>query len=192
MRRVTVVAALVLAVLFPLLASADSKLDNLIVYGEGFIFGVKEPSHWKGDIDNAKGFYANIIFYPASEKPNAASAIICVRVYDKADEDTAKDLSADMKQYQVQYPGVKFKDISVSHPNYRCFPKLFYVPESFYEYVVYLNPGRGIPQILSVSMNKQKTEASAGELSAFQQVVQSLLLFQSPPKKDQEPTRRTE
>ena len=43
--------------------------------------------------------------------------------------------------------------------------------------MVYLNPGKGVPFILSVSMNKQRTRATKAEFESFQEVVRTLRLF---------------
>lgn len=96
---------------------------------------------------------------------------------DKVDDNTQEDLSHDMNGYKDQYGGIQFEDISVTHPSYRTFPKLFTVPGQFYEYVAYVNPGPGKKQMFSVSMNKQKTEATPHELNTFQEIIASLRLL---------------
>ena len=159
-------------------AADTQKLDNLIVYGEGFGFTVKEPSGWIGDTQRAGQFQANVIFYPRGANLESSNTpIIRVLVARKVDEDTATDLAHDMKGYQAQYKDVKFKDIKVAHPTYRPFAKLFYAPGRFFEYVTYLNPGVGKPQLLSVSMNKQQSEATESEFSAYTRVIASLQLL---------------
>lgn len=59
------VTALVLAILaiVPAWSDAEQKLNNLLIYGEGFIFGVKEPEGWTGDTEHASDFSANVFFY---------------------------------------------------------------------------------------------------------------------------------
>jgi len=153
---------------------ARTAHNSLIVYGSDFAFQVKEPKNWKGDIDNASKFGANIIFYQGKLASNSNSAIISIRVNSKVDENTADDLAYDMKQYKAQYKDIKFKDISVLHPSYRVFPKLFYRPELFYEYVTYLNPGEKIKKIISASMHIQKREATSDELMAYKNLIQSI------------------
>ena len=156
---------------------AKPKGDGLLVYGDGFMFAVKEPSGWKSDIQNAARLGANIAFYHAGESPESAVALIRVRVSGKADENTMGDLQADMDGYRQEYAGVAFEDTAVAHPRYRTFAKLFLVKDTFFEYVVYLNPGKGVPFILSVSMNKQRTRATKAEFESFQEVVRTLRLF---------------
>ena len=107
-----------------------------------------------------------------------AAAPIFVKILGKADEDTAGDLAADMKGYRSRYPKVEFADIDVPHPSYRVFPKLFFIPGKFYEYVAYLNPGQGQPLIFSVWMSAEQP-ATAEELSALRFVVKSLVLLRT-------------
>jgi hypothetical protein len=134
----------------------EKKLDSLFVYGQGFVFSVKEPEGWIGDTINAEKLSANIIFYPASQKLDKAQTIIRVLIAKKTDENIAEDLASDMKGYRDQYPNVLFQDISISHPKYQVLPKLFTVQGNFYEYVAYMNPEPAKKLMFSVSMNKQK------------------------------------
>lgn len=158
-------------------AQSEKKMDALLVYGDGFMFSVKEPTGWVGDTKNSSKYSANIIFYPASQSFETAQTIIRVLIADKTDENIQADLASDMKQYKEQYAGVKFKSLAVTHPTYRTFPKLFTVPGSFYEYVTYVNPGPQKKLMFSVSMNKQKSEATSDDLVVYQKIISSLLLL---------------
>jgi hypothetical protein len=135
---------------------------------------VKEPVGWKADTEYASRLSANIAFYPAGETPGHTTALIRIAVNAKTDENTLGDLEADMNGYRRETPGIQFEDLAVLHPSYPTFPKLFFLDGSFYEYVTYLNPGKGVPFILSVSMNKQKVRASSEERAAFAEVVRTL------------------
>ena len=158
--------------------SADKEnLDRLLVYGEGFIFGVKEPKGWKADTTNAPSVYANILFYKPGESIQTAKALIFIRVNKKYDEQVEKDLEWDMNQYRKRNPNVQFKDITVSHAEYKLYPKLFHINNIFYEYVTYINPGIGKPVTLSAAMNVQKNEASKDAFGAYQKIIESLVLL---------------
>jgi hypothetical protein len=158
-------------------APSKAKLDNLLLYGQGFMLGVKEPAGWKSDTTNAARLGGNVVFYPAGDTLERPGALITVRVNGKTDENTEGDLQADMDSYRQEYANVAFEDLVVTHPSYRTFPKLFFIEGRFFEYVVYVNPGKGVPFLLSVSMNKQKTRATKAEVEAFQDVVRTLHLF---------------
>ena len=44
-------------------------MDRLLVYGDGFMFGVKEPEGWLGDTERASAFKMNILIYPREHRP---------------------------------------------------------------------------------------------------------------------------
>jgi hypothetical protein len=82
-----------------------------------------------------------------------------------------------MSEYRTRYAKVQFKNLSVTHPEYKVYPKLFSVPNEFYEYVAYVNPGPKTKLMFSVSMNRQKIEASVSEMEAYQKVIASLQML---------------
>jgi hypothetical protein len=156
---------------------AQQKLDHLLVYGENFMFSVKEPPGWNGDTTNSQKFESNVVLHEAGQPLDSISGLIRVRVNTKVDENTRADLEEDMRAYKAQYPKVQFKDITARNPSYLCLAKVFYIPGEFYEYVAYVNPGSQKPVLFSVSMNTQKSEASAKELEAFKSTIYSLTLL---------------
>jgi hypothetical protein len=170
----TFIAFIYLHSLLLLFSPQDTTLNNLIVYGEHFKFGVEEPKGWIGDTQNAAELSSNIVFYQNIAQLKDADGVIRIRVNEKVDENTKEDLEYDMKSYQKEYPKIKFKKFRVSHEQYQCFPMLFYIQGKFYEYVTYINPGKDTKFTLSVSMNKPKNEASEQELKAYLFVVSSL------------------
>ena len=174
MKTIATIGFAVIVLTTCMFAMATPTRDALIVYGEHFSFTVSQPQGWTGDTTHAERFGANIVFHRSSETADNARALIRVRIDTKVDENTAADLKDDMAGYRKQYPDVEFQKVSVSHPTYPVFSKIFVVSGSFYEYVVYLNPGSKVPYLFSVSMNKQTNRATSDELAAFQQVVASI------------------
>jgi hypothetical protein len=155
-------------------ARPQEKLKALMIYGNGFIFGALEPDGWTGDTENAARFQVNIVFYPKGREWNSPGPSIRVRVNDKTDENTAEDLANDMEGYRKKYPLVQFRDIEVAHPQYRCFPKLFFVENDFYEYVTYINPGGSYWYSFSVALSVPKGPAEPEVLEAYRKVIGSL------------------
>lgn len=166
----------VLSCMVPL-SLAQQKLNQLMVYGDNFMFSVKEPPGWNGDTTNAEKFQANVVLHESGQPIDSTSGLIRIRVNEKVDENTHADLEADMREYKAQYPTVQFKDIPAKNPNYLCLAMVFYVPGKFYEYVAYVNPGPQKPLLFSVSMNTHKVEASTKELEAFESAIHSLTLL---------------
>lgn len=172
---------------FPQLTSAQSsspasktKLDRLIVYGDGFAFGVKEPDNWRADTgETARKYHVNILFAPALASGGSEDVTIRVRVNSKVDENTIDDLNYDMEQYKKEFPKAQFSDLSVTHPEYRTFAKLVYVSDQFYEYVAYINPGPVSKFTFSAAMSKNSKPATPEEMKAFESVLKSLLWLSS-------------
>jgi hypothetical protein len=160
---------------FGLQAQSKPKMDRLIVYGKDFAFGVKEPEGWRGDTGEMAGKYqVNVIFLPSLDESLKHDVTIRVRVNKKVDENTIEDLTYDMQGYQKKYPKAQFKDLDVSHAAYKTFARCVFVPNQFYEYVAYLNPGPGRPLIFSVAMSKRDAPATDAELKAYRSVLESV------------------
>lgn len=157
--------------------SDTSKVDNLMVYGDGFIFSVNEPVGWTGDIDIAKDYYSNIVFYTSKDDIKKGGALIQVYSFNKQDEKTEKDLEYDIKSYKDKYKNLKQQDFLVSHKEYKCFSKLVYVDEEFYQYTVYVNPGPKFKTGVSMAMNISNRPATEQELQAFRQIISSLIML---------------
>jgi hypothetical protein len=149
----------------------------LLISGDGFSFRVQEPPGWTGDTDRARTYGVSVVFFPSLAASKAADVTIRVRVDEKARENLAEDLTADLNGLRRQYPEIQSGELEVKHPAYATFPRLFYKPGSFFEYVAYLNPGPQYPFSVAVAMSKAKSAASPGELAAFASVVKSIIVL---------------
>jgi hypothetical protein len=155
-------------------ATAAEPLDNLVIYGDTFMLSLKEPPGWTADSTGQASERVNLVLYRNTRGDGPARPSIRILVTDKTDEKTEDDLGYDMETYRKKFPGVRFKDIDVKHPEYRTFPKLFYVEGSFYEYVTYLNPGKRFRYLITISMNLQKAGAGSEDLQAYAALVASI------------------
>ena len=175
--KIQIVKLVLIILIFSFLpALAKESSETLTIYGEGFALTVKEPAGWRAETQNIKQFGANVMFYQESFKYENANAIIRVLIVPKTDENTSLDLSYDMDQYRSRYPSIQFQDIKLGHQTYSSHSKLFLIQNGFFEYVTYLNPGKGIPRIISIAMKVQKRVADKEELEAYQIILNSLIL----------------
>jgi hypothetical protein len=129
------------------------------------------------EASNARRYGVSVVFFPQLAASKAADVTIRVRVDEKTREDLAEDLIADLNGLRQQYPEIQSGELSVKHPGYATFPRLFYKPGSFFEYVAYLNPGPQYPFSVAVAMSKAKSAASPGELAAFESVLKSITVL---------------
>ena len=155
-------------------AAEVKKAQPLVVYGDDFMFVIQEPVGWTADMENAAKLSAGVVLVREGETFEKHGVLIAVRVAKKVDENTQEDLSHDMREFRKLYPDVEFRDVQVKHPAYASLAKLFAIPKSRYEYVTYLNPGAGMPFLVSVTMTTGKKEADTKDLKVYREVVGSL------------------
>ena len=164
--------------------AAKQPMDTVLVFGDGFVFSLKEPEGWSCICDERAAQYeVNAALFPAAAQSRAHHVMIRIRVNKKSDEDTAQDLKSDMEQYKHNYPEVEFVAFDVAHPEYKTHAKLFRHPDGFQDYVAFVNSGPETWFTLSVSMTKEKVPATAGELAAFTKVLQSLHMITKDPRR---------
>src|SRR6266403_2030577 len=89
MQRSMVAALVLLALAAP--ARAERQADRVIVHGEGFTFGVKEPPAWRADLGHAPRFGAHILFYQTKHALRGGATLIMVRLSTSAANDPAQD-----------------------------------------------------------------------------------------------------
>ena len=182
-RRLSILGIAMIAALcahaFPAAAQkmAPPEPSALLISGDGFSFMVQEPPGWTGDTDKVRQYGVSVVFFPQLAASKAADVTIRVRVDEKAHEDLGQDLVSDLNGLRQQYPEIQSGELEVRHPGYATFPRLFYKPGSFFEYVAYLNPGPQYPFSLAVAMSKAKSAASPGELEAFERVLKSIIVL---------------
>lgn len=162
-------------------APQKPKMNALMVYGKDFMFGVIEPDGWTGDTsDRATGRQVNIVFFPRDKASKSKNVNVRIRVNSKVDENTIEDLNADIAGYRKKFPKLMLEELPVEHPKWKTYSKLLFVPDSFYEYVAYLNPGPQSRLMFSVALSKTGARASEAELKAFEEILRSISLLSSP------------
>ena len=168
---------LLLGLFVSVIAFSQSKDSSILVFGDGFSFSIKEPKGWTGDIDNAKKYDANIIFYKDKTELKNGGAIVQVLAFTKQDEQTNKDLEADVASYKKEYPKAKLQDFEAKHKNYKTYSKLVFVDKKFYQYIVYINGGTKYKTGFSVAMNISNRPATQEELQSYLSIISSLTIF---------------
>jgi hypothetical protein len=155
---------------------AAVKMKDLVVYGEGFTFSVREPDAWQGDTDKAAAYHANILFYPKDQDPEKAP-LVQVALFSKKDERTAEDLAYDVKTYKGQYADLQEEELKTGHQDYNTYSKLVYVKGKFHQYITYVNAGERYKSGFSVAMNVQGRAATNEELAAYRAIIASLWMM---------------
>ena len=174
MPRPAIAALVLLTLAAP--TSAERQADRVIVRGDGFTFSVKEPPAWRADLGHAPRFGAHVLFYQTRRALKGGASLILVRLNRNTQSDAADDLRHDLDAYRKRFGTVAFRDLEVSHPEYRCFAREFTVESLFHEYLTYVNPGEGRPDRFAAALNTEAA-ASPEELEAYRAIVGSLVLM---------------
>lgn len=160
--------------------STDTEVYSgkaLMVYGDGFMYSVKAPKGWKGDTAVSNEFYANIIFYEIEQDPVLEKVVIQVYTFKKENESLKEDLNGDIMNYREEHKKLEEQDFSISHSGYKCYSKLVFVKDNFYQYLVYVDPGKKYQSGVSISMNTRNRKAKESELKALRKIVASLSMI---------------
>ena len=158
--------------------SGKDTADNIIIYGDSFLFSIHEPLGWLGDVDNAKNYNANIIFYKSKDDFKKGGIHIQILTYKKQDEEVNKDLESDISSINEKNHDLKQKEIDIENNKlYLCYSKLAYVENVFYQYIAYVNPGNKFHNAFSISMSIPKRPGTKEELSAFKEIISTLAVF---------------
>src|SRR2546425_2180239 len=163
MQRSMVAPLVLLALAAP--ARAERQANRVIVHGDGFTFGVKEPPAWRADLGHAPRFGAHVLFYQTKHALRGGATLIMVRLSTSAANDAAQDLQSDMDDYRRRFGGVAFRDLPGSHPEYACGAKEVAVASLFHEDPTYVSPRRGRAERFAAALHTQAA-ASAAELEA--------------------------
>ena len=111
------------------------------------------------------------IFKSKNDYKNGAP-LIQILVFKKQDENTIEDLNFDVNSYFEKYENFKQKDLIIHHSLCDTFCKEVYVKDSFYQYIVYLNPEKEFE--ISATLNTSKTELGNEDLEIFKDLVKSI------------------
>src|SRR5207244_12589608 len=89
MPRPALAVLILLALAAP--ARAERQADRVIVRGDGFAFGVKEPAAWRADLGHASRFGAHVLFYQTKHALRGGATLIMVRLSTTAANDRSEE-----------------------------------------------------------------------------------------------------
>src|SRR5438067_12394823 len=111
MQRSMVAALVLLALAAP--ARSERQADRVIVHGDGFAFGVKEPPAWRADLGHASRFGAHVLFYQTKHALRGGANLIMVRLRTTAANAAAQDLQRDIEATRPRIGGAVFSQPDV-------------------------------------------------------------------------------
>ena len=141
---------------------------------DGFSYNFDKPNNWVLDSLNSAEYLAHSAIYKNKNDYENGGPLIQVFAFKKQDENTIEDLKFDVLSYERKYSNLKQKELNIKHSTYGTFCKEVYVEESFYQYIVYLNPGEEFEFGISVALNINETELDNTDFEIFKNLVESV------------------
>ncbi|CAM1344857.1 hypothetical protein [Tenacibaculum amylolyticum] len=141
---------------------------------EGFSYSFTKPQNWVLDSTNAANYLAHSAIFKSKVDYDNGGLIIQLLAYKKQDENTNEDLDYDVNSYKNRYKNLKEKEFKINHPNYRTYSTELYVEGNFYQYIVYINPGKEYKFGVSAALNINKNELDQKDLETFKEIIKSI------------------
>ena len=157
-------------------AVADTPDQGYAVMSGQYMYVVKPPAGWVGDMKNASEYQCDILIYPQSGKVTQDTPIVTIALWPKEQSvSVATELHNDMARWSKRYPNTSFQDFAVARKGFQSYAKIYFVPGVYTDYVAYLDPGAQLPYYFIVSLQPgHRPKADDFELGALTAIVKSL------------------
>ena len=158
--------------IFPVFADAA----GMIVYGDGFSFGIEEPKGWVADTTSGSDQGANVVLYEKGQTWADAPVVMYVNVAKDEKAGVAGLISNDSKRFRKRCPSIKISPIEIEGKKGKVESKIFDCPTENYEVVSYLDVKDAICIMV---MSGRNGDAVQEKLPAFKEFVKTFFWFTS-------------
>ena len=142
----------------------------------GFSYSFIKPNEWILDSTNAANYLAHVAIYKNKVDYDKGGLIIQILAFEKKDEKTNEDLDYDVNSYKARFSNLKQKEFPISHSVYTTYSKKVYVENSFYQYIIYINPGPKFKFGISAALNTNEKDVDKSDLELFKEIVKSIVV----------------
>lgn len=171
MKRYILAAALVLMAMVP--THAQDK-DALLIFGQGWMFGVMEPKGWLCHTEDAYRHHVNAYFCIGKKSFKKSPAIMHISVYGKGGNSIQQSISFDIENYKKHSKTLDLQEFLIEGSNYELVSKKYIIDDKKADYVCFLDPGKDSPLYLIFVLHGPKEESAKYEKD-FVSLVKSLL-----------------
>lgn len=170
---------LIITTFFSLITvNSQTEKNRITNTYKGFSYSFTKPKNWVLDSINSASYLAHSVLFKSKTDYNKGGLIIQLLAYKKQDENTNEDLDYDVNSYKFKYKNLKEKEFKINHSLYKTFSKEVYVEGSFYQYIIYINPGKIYKYGISVALNINKNEIDAKDLNIFKEIAESIRVLE--------------
>jgi hypothetical protein len=126
----------------------DRNKDALLIYGQGWMFGVIEPKGWRCHTKDAYKYTMNAYFCLGKKNIDNSPAIMHISVYDKGGRTMEENLAIDIKNYKKHHKKVELSEFLISGLTEEFASRILIYDEKTTDYVCFLDPDKNSPLYL--------------------------------------------
>lgn len=158
---------------------AQEKENTLTVYGDGFKYSVDLPDGWQADTAASNELYVNLAIYETGVEEDQVNGRTIIQVYTfkKENSNLKDDLNLDISNLMEEHKDLELNEFMINAGGFKCNSKLAFVKNEFYQYLVYMDPGKKYKSAVSVSMNTGNKKATDSEIKAIRKIVGSVKMI---------------
>jgi hypothetical protein len=146
--------------LFSLAAAiGSSQMDELLIYGNGWMFNVKEPTGWTGHTEDAYRYRVNAYFCLGKKSFNKSSVVMHITINSKRGDTLQQIINSDIADYKKRHQKLELQEFPISELGYEVLSKKYSYDEKTIDYVCILDPNKDSPFYLVFVLNGPKEES---------------------------------
>jgi len=136
----------------------SSQMDQLLIYGNGWMFNVKEPKGWIGHTEDAYRYRVNIYFCLGKKSFDKSPVVMHISVNNKRGETLQQKMDSDVADYKKQHKKLELQEFPISEPAYKVLSKKYSYDDKTTDYVCFLDPDEDSPLYMVLVLNGPKEE----------------------------------
>lgn len=158
--------------LIMIMPSPAQEKDALIIYGQGWMFGVVEPKGWRCHTEDAHQHHMNAYFCLGKKKIDNSPAIMHISVYSKGGDTVQQSLAHDIENYKKHSKTLELQDFQLE-ANWEIASAKYIIDDKTTDYVCFVDPGKNSQFYLVLVLHGAKEESPKYE-SDFLSLIKSL------------------
>jgi hypothetical protein len=159
--------------LFLVVTVGSSQMDQLLIYGDGWAFNVKEPTGWRCHTEDAYRYRMNAYFCLGKKNIKKSPAIMHISVHSKGGDSIQQSISFDIEDYQKHSKTLDLQEFLIEGSDHELVSKKYVIDNKTADYVCFLDPGKDSPLYLVFVLHGPKGESAKYETD-FVSLVNSL------------------
>jgi hypothetical protein len=145
--------------LFLVVTVGSSQMDQLLIYGDGWAFNVKEPTGWRCHTEDAYRYQVNAYFCLGKKTFSKSPVVMHISVNSKRGEILQQKMDYDIAYYRKHHKKIELQEFPMSELAYEALSKKYTYDEKTIDYVCFLDPDKDSPLYLVFVLNGPKEES---------------------------------